>query len=342
MNLKRAIFGAGVLGMTASSISRAARRGRYPLAGKVVFITGGSRGLGLELARQFATRGSKLVLVARDAAELGRAKKALTSTTAEVLTVAADLSDRDAAKKAMLSAFARFGHVDVLLNCAGQIAVGPVDSMNHDDYASALNANFWTAANCIEAVLPSMKGRGEGRIVNISSIGGLVGVPQLSPYVASKFALTGYSLTLRAELAKNGIKVVTVCPGLMRTGSPPKATFKGKAALEYAGFKLSASLPLLSMNAEAAAKRIVEATQAGETRVILTLQAKVAALLQAIAPSWVGGAAAFANWLIPVSESQAPAVKGESLPNLVPEALTALGDLATARNNEGPADQPTS
>src|SRR5204863_5194639 len=117
------------------------------------------------------------------------------------------------------------------------------------------------------SVLPAMRRQGEGRIVNISSIGGKIAVPHLLPYDASKFALTGFSEGLRAELLKDGIYVTTVCPGLMRTGSPRNADFKGQHEAEYAWFSIGDSLPGMSMSAEAAAERIVTAFRQGEAEV---------------------------------------------------------------------------
>lgn len=93
-----------------------------------------------------------------------------------------------------------------------------------------------------------------GRIVNVSSVGGKIGVPHLLPYTASKFALTGLSEGLRVELKRERILVTTVCPGLMRTGSPRNALFRGKHKREYAWFAIADSLPLLSISAESAAR----------------------------------------------------------------------------------------
>lgn len=161
----------------------------------------------------------------------------------------------------------------MLVNCAGQIEVGPLDAMSLDDYDGAMRTNFYGALHTAMAVVPSMRARKSGRIVNISSVGGLVAVPHLLPYTASKFALTGLSLGMRAELAQYGIRVVAVCPGLMRTGSPVNVRYKGDAEAEFAWFKVADSLPLLSMNAARAARRIATATQTGEARVILTVAA---------------------------------------------------------------------
>src|SRR5690606_33875253 len=109
---------------------------------------------------------------------------------------------------------------------------------------------FWGPFYCIDAVLGGMRRRGEGRIVNVSSVGGRVGVPHMVPYCAGKFALVGFSESLRAELRSSGIRVTTVCPGLMRTGSPRNALFKGRHRAEYAWFAIADSLPLATISSE--------------------------------------------------------------------------------------------
>src|SRR5437868_10247139 len=176
------------------------------------------------------------------------------------------------------AARARFGRIDVLVNNAGTIEVGPMEVMTLDDYEKAMRTHFWGPLYMVLAVLPEMRARKEGRIVNVSSIGGKISVPHLLPYCASKFALTGFSEGLRAELAKDGIVVTTVCPGLMRTGSPLNAFFKGQHQAEYAWFSISDSLPISSISAQRAARQIVRACKNGDAEVILSVPAQLAAL----------------------------------------------------------------
>ncbi len=164
-----------------------------------------------------------------------------------------DVTDSDAVRRFFEAAIARFGHVDVLVNDAGTMLVGPLVDMDVADFHSVMKVNFFGALNTMFAVIPHMRARKSGRIVNIASIGGLVPVPHLAAYVASKFALVGFSQTARAELAQDGISVVTINPGLMRTGSPENVTFKGDHRAEYAWFAVSDSTPFLSMSAEEAA-----------------------------------------------------------------------------------------
>src|SRR5207248_6351970 len=152
---------------------------------------------------------------------------------------------------------------------------------------------------CTLAVLPHMRGRRFGRIVNISSIGGLVPVPHLTPYVASKFALTGLSQCLRAELLKDNIFVTSVYPGLMRTGSPRNAFFKGRHVEEYLWFKTLDSLPVTSISVNRAAAKIIDAFTHGQGNLIISLQAKMAAKLHGLLPSLTTEMGALLNYLLP-------------------------------------------
>jgi NAD(P)-dependent dehydrogenase (short-subunit alcohol dehydrogenase family) len=177
-----------------------------------------------------------------------------------------------------------FGSIDALINNAGTIAIGPLEEMTREDYELAMNVNFWGPLNVATAVLPQMRQRGEGRIVNIGSIGGKIAMPHLTPYSASKFALVGLSEGMRAELAKDGVTVTTVCPGLMRTGSPRNVMVKGRHREEYAWFSISDSLPGLSMGAPRAARHIIAAMRRGDAELILSLPAKLAALTRGADP----------------------------------------------------------
>ncbi|MCC2668996.1 MAG: acr1 [Armatimonadetes bacterium] len=178
----------------------------------------------------------------------------------------------------------RFGPIDVLVNNAGQIQVGPMEVQTREDYEAAMRIHFWAPLQVISAVLPEMRARRDGRIVNIASVGGRISVPHLLPYCASKFALVGLSEGLRAELAKDGIRVTTVTPGLMRTGSPLRATFKGRHKAEYTWFSIADSLPGSSVPAERAARQIVAACRRGDASVTVSLAAEVAVRFHGLFP----------------------------------------------------------
>src|ERR1700745_2087586 len=140
---------------------------------------------------------------------------------------------------------------------------------------------------------------GGGRIVNISSMGGKVATPHFAPYSASKFALTGFSDAIRAELARDNIPVTTVAPGLMRTGSHVNAKFKGNHHSEFAWFSASAGAPLLSMDADRAARKIVAACRRGQPSLILTFGARGAIVGNALFPNLTGYMMKFVNRFLP-------------------------------------------
>jgi short-subunit dehydrogenase len=281
------------------------RRDAYDFSGKSVVITGGSRGLGLVLARELADEGARLTLIARDEDELDRAVADIRTRQpfADVLKVVADVRRRYDAERAIAEAIERYGAVDVVINNAGTIQVGPIDHMKLSDYEDAMNTHFWGPLYMIVTVLPQMRRQGGGRIVNISSIGGKISLPHLVPYCASKFALVGLSDGLRAELAADDIVVTTVCPGLMRTGSPVNAMFKGRHPQEYAWFAISDSLPLASIDATRAARQIIKACRYGDAELIIGAQAKMAVLIRDAAPELFASAMAFTNQLLPAPAS---------------------------------------
>ena len=312
-------------------------RGRtYDFKGRTVLLTGGSRGLGLILARKLADEGARIAICARDEDELKRAGQDLQALGAEVLTLTCDVADDAQVTEMVRRVQEEFGSIDVLINNAGIISVGPMETMTRADYQTAMDVHFWGPLHTILAVLPEMRKRGSGRIVNIASIGGKIAIPHLVPYCASKFALVGLSRGLRAELRKDGIVVTTICPGLMRTGSPRNATFKGQHRAEYAWFSISDSLPLASMNAERAASQILTACRRGDAEVILSVPAKIAANLDAFFPELSASVLALTNRMLPgpggIGTAAASGAESES--EVAPSLLTALGDAAARRNNE--------
>jgi NAD(P)-dependent dehydrogenase (short-subunit alcohol dehydrogenase family) len=317
--------------------ARAMRRRRFDLAGRVVLVTGGSRGLGLALARRLVGEGARVAICARDRDTLERAHAHLEQRGAQVLALTCDVTDREAVVRTVGEVTERLGPIDVLINNAGTIVVGPVDTMDVEDFRHAMEVNFWGPLHAILAVLPSMRARRAGRIVNITSIGGKISVPHLLPYNASKFALVGLSEGLRAELRQDGVLVTTICPGLMRTGSPRHALFKGRHDEEYAWFSVSDALPGISMDADRAAAQVVEALRRGDAERVLTVPAKLGAAAQALFPGLVTEALGVANRWLPdaTGPSTRTAVKGEAATSAwSPSWLTRLGDRAAERHNQ--------
>jgi short-subunit dehydrogenase len=315
---------------------RLGARAGYNLRNRTVLITGGSRGLGLALASEMAAQGARLIICGRDPASLERAAARLANAGAEVLAISADVTDPESVAEMVEAVRQRYGGVDVLVNNAGVIEVGPSKAMSLGDYEEAMATNFWGMLYPTLALLPDMQARKSGRIVNITSIGGKLGIPHLLPYSASKFAAVGFSQGLRAELAGDGIKVVTVCPGLMRTGSPRNAIFRGQHRSEYAWFSISDALPGLSISAESAARRIVAACRRGDAEVLFPIPAKLASVINAVAPGFTARVLAVVDRLLPKADGAASTRQrgADSQSWLSPSWITRLGDRAARKYNQ--------
>lgn len=322
---------AGVAGKAIAERSR-----WFSFRGKSVVITGGSRGLGLVLARHLVAAGARVAICARTQADLDRAAAELRQAGGEVLAFPCDVRQRDEVHGLIRQVIGEWGAVDVLINVAGVIHVGPLDAMTMDDFHHAMDTNCWGALHTVLEVLPSMRERGWGRIVNVASLGGKRSVPHMLPYDLSKHALVGLSNGLRAELAKDGIWVTTICPNLMRTGSPRNAIFKGQHRKEYAWFSLGASLPLVSLDADTAAEQILSACQKGQGEVVVAGMTNVSVWLQQLAPRLTQEVLRHVNgWLPePGGVGRRPMRGYESESALSPSVLTTLGDQAAAANNQ--------
>ncbi|RPJ76130.1 MAG: SDR family NAD(P)-dependent oxidoreductase [Acidobacteria bacterium] len=330
---------AGGVGLVLAA--RAFRAGRaISFRDRVVLISGGSRGLGLLIARELAGEGAKLALLARDPDELARAAEDVASHGERPFIVQCDISERLQAEQAVKDVTAQFGRLDVLINDAGTIEVGPIEHMTISDFETSMGVHFWGPLYLTFAALPYLREQaGAARIVNISSIGGRVAVPHLVPYSTGKFALTGLSDGLRAELAKDGIRVTTVLPWLMRTGSPFNAWFKGQHRAEFTWFTLSDSLPGVSQDAQKAARRIVDACRHGDPELVTAPHARLAIIADAVFPSLMARSMAFMNWMLPAPGSGlGPEARSgwQSPSRWAPSVLTRLTERASAANNEVP------
>jgi len=340
-----AVIGGGTAAMAFGTIAGvglgywATRRARrFNVNGRTVLITGGSRGLGLALARQFLRRGSRVAILGRDVETLERARQLLAGE-GTVFVRPCDVRNAGEVQNAVKDVREALGEIDVLVNNAGTLTVGPMDTMTAEDFQEALNIYFWAPFNTSQAILPSMRQRKTGRIVNISSIGGKISVPHLLPYCTGKFALSGWSEGLRQELTKDSVYVTTVYPGLMRTGSPRNADFKGKHASEYTWFTLSDAMPGLSISADRAARQIVTACEYGRTELIVSLPAKVAIKAHALFPSISSLAMRAATGLLPDAQgvTENTAKKGSQSETAATRSfLTTLNQQAAKKNNQVP------
>ncbi len=304
---------------------------------QVVVITGGSRGLGLVLARKLMAAGAEVTLIARDRNELLRAEQYLLEhEVGTALILECDVTDQEQVKKRFQQIYRRFLRIDVLINNAGTIEVGPFDCMTVDDFKEAMNLHFWAPLYTSMEAIPIMRQGKYGRIVNIASIGGKISIPHMLPYSASKFAEVGLSEGLRAELIKDNILVTTVCPGLMRTGSHVNAYFKGDSQAEYEWFSFIAASPVFSVDAETAAEQIINACRYGEPELIISPQAQFLSKLEGIAPGLFSELASLAVSFMPKPDGigRSRASGKQSQTDRSPSVLSSLSDRAAQKYNE--------
>jgi short-subunit dehydrogenase len=311
------------------------------ITGEVAIVTGASRGLGLELARELARRSARLVICARHQEELDRAAVLLRAAGAEVTALACDLSEPGTAQRLVDAATGAYGRLDIVVNNAGIIQVTPLSDARFQDFETAVRTMALAPAELTLAALPLMRRQGHGRIVNITSVGGKVSVPHLLPYCTAKFAAVAFSEGLRAELGARPVTVTTAVPGLMRTGSHLRAQFRGQQEKEFTWFSLGDALPPLSMDASRAARRIISAMCARKAEVILTPLAQVAARGAAVFPGLTARLLhAFAAALPAEPGAPSGLAEGRRLrPAMQQQAfdrVTALARSAARRLNEAP------
>ncbi|MDX1932872.1 MAG: SDR family oxidoreductase [Capsulimonadales bacterium] len=337
-------LGAITVGWAAADLVR--RQYRMDFSGKVALITGGSRGLGLLLARLLTEEGASVALCARDFQELEIARIDLEArgvSPDRILIRTCDVTDNDQVKEMTEATLARFGRIDILINNAGTIQVGPNEVQTDEDFETAMAVHFWGPHHFVRAALPSLK-KTHGRIVNISSIGGLVAFPHLLPYSTSKAALIAYSQGLRAELARDGIRVTTVAPGLMRTGSPPNALFKGDHSSEYAWFVLADSLPGSSQSADKAASLIINALRFGDAFLVTSAAGKAGAFVSGLFPGLTADLLTLADRFLPTADPGQPddlrAVPGRESESPITRSLLTMLTRRAARNNNQTRTKP--
>ena len=337
---RKLVLGAAAFGLGLAGRAVLDRHREAELRDQVVLVTGGSRGLGFLLAREFGRQGCQIAICARDEHELERARVDLEQQGIEVLALPCDVADGEAVKRLVAAVTERLGRVDVLVNNAGVIQVGPLRSMTIPDFKAAMDVMYWGTVYASLAVLPQMQTRSQGRIVNITSVGGKVSVPHLVPYSCAKFAAVAFSEGLRAEMAGTGIAVTTIVPGLMRTGSHLNAEAKGDQEGEFVRFALAASLPLISMDAERAAREIVSATRRGEAERILSLPANAVARFQGLFPGTMANLLGLVNRFLLPTELETSSARGMEIQQRIHSTLftwaTSWGRSAARRFHEYP------
>lgn len=305
---------------------------------KTALVPGGSRGLGLLVSRELLDRGFAVAIAARDDAELARARDQL-SEHGTVKDYVCDVRDTEAVQGLVHDVERDLGPIDVLITVAGIIQTGPLEAVTLEHFRDAIDTMTYGPIHCALAVLPSMRGRRSGRIGTVASVGGLVSPPHLLPYATAKFGAVGFSEGLAVALAGSGVTATTIAPGLMRTGSHERAFFTGQSEKEYAWFGTAASLPVLSMNAERAARIVVDGVLAGKPTVLVGWLPKVAHRVHGLAPGLTTRAMGIANRLLPGARPEQSDLRegreaASGLNSKVVKVLTTLGSKAARKNNE--------
>lgn len=336
------IAGTIALLLALQSIARWWRARGYDLKEKNILLTGGSRGLGLVMARQLVDARARVAICARDKAELERARAELAQRGGEILAIPCDVTDRAAVDRMVQRVRERFGAIDILINNAGTDIVGPLETQTLEDFEDTMNRHFRAPLYTMYAILPEMRERGSGRIVNIASIGGKMVSPHMVAYCASKFALVGLSEGMRTELKSQGIAVTTVCPGLIRTGVIDRAIVKGRHREEFARFSIADSLPVISASPEEVASATIGGLRRGSAEVIVPFVAWLGAKFYGLFPGLATELFGWGNLLLPKPDGigQERALGKDSHSAWSPSPLTVLSDRAARRNNEIPVEEP--
>lgn len=310
LNKPRVMTGFGVLAGTAALLTDP------PLSyrGAGVVITGGSRGLGLALAKELVREGALVTLLARDGKELDRARALLIAEypRARVHTVVCDVTEQTQVNTALEEAVRVFGDIDVLINNAGAIVVAPYETFTREDFEAQMDLHLYSAMTTIEWVLPHFLRKKKGRIVNICSMGGKAAVPHMLPYDTSKFALAGFSQGLSAELERHNIYVTTVYPNLIRTGSPIQAVFKGDHEKEYAWFAAGDNFPGLSQSAHVVARKVLAACREGQRELVPSVMGKARLGVSVLFPELAMAVMALMNRLMPTGNARSYHTGAES------------------------------
>ena len=270
-----------------------------PSTQPVALVAGGSRGLGLLVARELVGHGYRVAVCARD---LDEAREGAAQVGAYAYRC--DVSEKDEVAALVEQVEGEMGPIEVLIHVAGIIQVGPAESMTVEHFEDAVGTMLMGPVHTAWAVLPGMRQRGRGRIGVVTSVGGKVSPPHLLPYSTAKFGAVGFTEGLSAELAGTGVTATTIVPGLMRTGSHEQALFTGDHAAEYAWFAPAASLPVLSMNAERAARRMVDGVLGGKPLVVLSWLSHAAIRAHGLSPTLTVHLMGLVNRFLPTAAGQ--------------------------------------
>jgi NAD(P)-dependent dehydrogenase (short-subunit alcohol dehydrogenase family) len=293
-----------VFGTALAAVER--RISPVSMRGKVVVIGGGSRGLGRAVAEQLVRQGASVAICGRSLESLESTRRWLEQSGGRVLADVCDLRDEQQTTAFLARVERELGPIDVVVANAATLEVGPCETFAPADFDAAMREIFGSAMHLSVLALPRMRARHSGTLVFITSIGGRLGVPHLAAYSAAKFAQVGLAEALHAEVAKDGVRVLTVMPGLMRTGSHLRATFRGRAEAELTWFGASAIAPLVSIDADRAARHVVRAMARQDRFLMFTPAAQLGTWLHDFAPNAWSSLAGLIGRLLPGAPAAAP------------------------------------
>jgi NAD(P)-dependent dehydrogenase (short-subunit alcohol dehydrogenase family) len=257
---------------------------------KVVVVTGGSSGLGRAIAEAFADRGAKLVVAALEAEDVARSAAALRRSGTEVLGVAADVTCQADVERMFRETLDRFGHLDVLVNCAGRSARGKVLDTTPEQFQSLMELNFLGLVRCARAAVPYLLER-RGHLVNIGSLAAKAAARWLGAYPVSKFAVAAYSQQLRLELGADGLHVLLVCPGPIARKEPRLYPLEGLEELPETARRAGAGVKSSAIDPARLARLILRACEQRKAELVVPARARV---LFALAQLWPR----LGDWLI--------------------------------------------
>lgn len=255
---------------------------------KVALVTGGSEGIGRAIAARLAQENYHVVIAARDAAKLTAAASDLkTQFATPVVPMPTDVRDPKQVQALIEQIMADFGQLDVLVNNAGLYSTGPTEEFTLEDWHRVIDTNLWGYIHTIHAALPHMLAKKSGAIVNLCSVAGKVPMPYHTLYTTSKFAISGLSQSLSAELSPKGVQVCAIYPNIIKTNFPEKAVMQGKdledQKARYQQLDQTLSVPFIE-KPDDVAKAVWDAIENNESEHILG-SAKLMSGMHAVLPS---------------------------------------------------------
>jgi short-subunit dehydrogenase len=248
---------------------------KYDFRGRVVLVTGAASGIGRVTAEAFARAGASVALTSRDTKQLEVIAAQLRLTGATVSTHHLDVTDRGEAFAVIKTVAKDFGRLDILVNNAGIGQCLRLEDLQWEDARKIVDTNLMGLIHCTQAALPIMKKQGSGQIVNVSSTAGHKGIPFLSVYCATKFAVRGLTESLRMEMHQHGIEVISICPGTTDTNFFRRAITSGR------GWSLKAPW---THSPDGVAERILHACTRHKRELVLTLEGKIMVIINKFAP----------------------------------------------------------